>query len=662
MKHMKKLAGLLLALVMVLGMNVTAFATEPTYSITISNPADQDTYSAWKIFDVSYDGGGAYAYTIDKTVDTSNNATGWWAEVLKYMAITEGTTEPSTGKEPEADGSYKGNGLTLTPAPGTESTYVVRAATGNFSAPAFAEFLATKTEGKTYTDQKTAAKSGDTIPNVVLDLDYVEPEAGKEAKPYGPGYYLVTCKDKHDQGGKTALAELTTAAPKVEITDKNVPPAFEKEQQKDDGSWTQDGMDVQIGDTVNYKITSAVPDLTGYTKYDFIVTDILSEGLTLNYTSTDMEDKPTVTIKVGTGDNNTVYPPVDGKTSDWSVVPVYGYYTVENNVEKVVTEKDEKGTKTPYARGDKVTVNGEQITVQVVGFKASIDMVAKNYKDKQGQAIEITYSAVVNEKAVSGVETNEATLEYSNDPNDYTSTDTETDKTEVYDASIAVLKYNGATSDNGTNAKSGVEKVEYLSDAEFVLYRWAVETDGVLSFTTADTTDPTKQVPVTKKTAGAMKAYYKYTVAEAQDEKVEWIKATGTGNGVPTDATVMVTNTNGRLEPKEGSQAPYTGEDSNKTYSFGGLEAGAYYLLETAAPKGYNLLDHAVEVKVPGETGEGDSKVPVYAVTTPVANSAGTMLPSTGGVGTTIFYILGGVLVLGAAVLLIVRRRMRAEK
>ena len=48
--------------------------------------------------------------------------------------------------------------------------------------------------------------------------------------------------------------------------------------------------------------------------------------------------------------------------------------------------------------------------------------------------------------------------------------------------------------------------------------------------------------------------------------------------------------------------------------------------------------------------------------TTQIANYSGTVLPSTGGIGTTIFYILGGILVVGAGVLLITRRRTNAEK
>ena len=49
-------------------------------------------------------------------------------------------------------------------------------------------------------------------------------------------------------------------------------------------------------------------------------------------------------------------------------------------------------------------------------------------------------------------------------------------------------------------------------------------------------------------------------------------------------------------------------------------------------------------------------------VKTSVINQKGVVLPSTGGIGTTIFYVIGGILVVGAVVLLIVRRRMRNEE
>lgn len=75
-----------------------------------------------------------------------------------------------------------------------------------------------------------------------------------------------------------------------------------------------------------------------------------------------------------------------------------------------------------------------------------------------------------------------------------------------------------------------------------------------------------------------------------------------------------------------------------------------YYLREIKAPDGYNLLEEEIQVKL-NETTSID-----------VVNNSGSILPSTGGIGTTIFYVVGGALVLGAVVVLIARRRVRTNK
>ena len=74
-----------------------------------------------------------------------------------------------------------------------------------------------------------------------------------------------------------------------------------------------------------------------------------------------------------------------------------------------------------------------------------------------------------------------------------------------------------------------------------------------------------------------------------------------------------------------------------------------YYLVETKAPTGYNLLAEHVEL-----TKDTTDKVFIHQN---IENNKGTTLPSTGGIGTTIFYILGGLLVVGAAVILVARRK-----
>ena len=80
-----------------------------------------------------------------------------------------------------------------------------------------------------------------------------------------------------------------------------------------------------------------------------------------------------------------------------------------------------------------------------------------------------------------------------------------------------------------------------------------------------------------------------------------------------------------------------------------GLDTDTYYLEEIEAPAGYNML-----------TARQPVTPDVEDVTATVVNNVGTELPSTGGIGTTIFYALGGLMAVGAGVLLIAKKRMEA--
>ena len=92
-------------------------------------------------------------------------------------------------------------------------------------------------------------------------------------------------------------------------------------------------------------------------------------------------------------------------------------------------------------------------------------------------------------------------------------------------------------------------------------------------------------------------------------------------------------------------------KDTYSTAVIYGLDgADTYFLEETQAPEGYNKLPSAVEH--PMENSNGIENV---------QNVAGVVLPSTGGMGTTVFYILGGVMVIGALVVLVTNKRMRNQ-
>ncbi len=104
-----------------------------------------------------------------------------------------------------------------------------------------------------------------------------------------------------------------------------------------------------------------------------------------------------------------------------------------------------------------------------------------------------------------------------------------------------------------------------------------------------------------------------------------------------------------------------------------GLDTGTYTLEETKALDGYNELTGPVTVTIEATYNDETGAMQTHTVTytygndtgtgvVNIENNTGSILPGTGGIGTTIFYVIGGILVIGAAVLLITRRRMnRAE-
>lgn len=97
----------------------------------------------------------------------------------------------------------------------------------------------------------------------------------------------------------------------------------------------------------------------------------------------------------------------------------------------------------------------------------------------------------------------------------------------------------------------------------------------------------------------------------------------------------------------------------NGRFTIQGLGAGTYYLTETKQPAGYNKLSGPVTVVIDenGLVKVGESEAnPVK-----VENKTGTVLPSTGGAGTTMIYLIGGALVLGSGVVLVTKRRVKGK-
>ena len=124
----------------------------------------------------------------------------------------------------------------------------------------------------------------------------------------------------------------------------------------------------------------------------------------------------------------------------------------------------------------------------------------------------------------------------------------------------------------------------------------------------------------------------------------------------------------------DGTWNEVAGTKAGTVFTWSRLDDGDYKLEETKAPDGYNKVDdieftisaeHDIESDDPKLTslsgGNFTANVTAGTLTTDVENRAGSLLPETGGMGTTLFYMLGGLLVVGAAILLVSKKRMAYE-
>lgn len=514
MKTMKKILSLVMGLVMALAMSVTAFAVGGNYSITIENPAPGHTYEAYQIF------------AGDLTVKDGN-------KILSNISWGSGV---DTANLPDdlKDAAAVAEQLTK----------------GQMTAADFAKQIAPylKADG---VKTSNAVTGGYTI-------------SGLDA-----GYYLVKDQDNSlNDADDFYTAYIMEVVGDVTAKPKGDKPSLNKQiKDNDKDTWGVVG-DNQIGDTVEFRTISTVPNTEGYTKYDYIISDTMSDGLTSN-------------VKTADDVNITV----NGK-----VLPRDYYDVTENG-------------------------NSFQVHINILSAIHDGYMTA-------GAEIITSYSGVLNENAKvydDGKQENSAHLEYSNNPNDAEDKG-RTPDSKVYDWTF----------------KMDVHKVDKdnnpLEGAKFVLSK-----NGSLNV--ANMSCDENGVPtVTTDLIGLVRnADGDYVVATADDDKANIVYAIEAGN-----ATIK------------------------------GLDdVTDYYLYETKAPEGYNLLSKPVQFNIAAKYSEDGSALqvgyptvtvdkgnPSTDLSTNVVNQSGAELPSTGGIGTTIFYVVGGLLVVGAGIVLVTKKRM----
>lgn len=417
------------------------------------------------------------------------------------------------------------------------------------------------------------------------------------------GYYVIEDTTAPASGNVVSALMIDTTMPEAEIHVKATLPGVEKKILEGDSETEVETNEVSIGDTVKYQIKTKVPDMRGYNKYYFIVNDTLSKGLTY---ADNMKITINNVLKTAGADNDT------------------GDYHVEK------------------------TDNSDGTTSLVIVFHNFLQ-----YRDSEeigiGDPIEITFDATLNDEAAIGTSNdNDVTLTYSNNPkfdykgnniprDDEPTGETPKSTTKTYTTSITILKEDDK--DNiltGAAFKITGEGVNLVVTTGDVFVQDDSGTFWKLKDGTYTTEVPTLDT----------QEYYESTSVKYKKESKVTIDSNATG--IDVEAFV----------------------DADGKVVFAGLGAGVYTITETVVPKGYNGMD-PIELTI-----SFDKATEKFSVTSPpaemygntntiklkVVNKTGAELPGTGGIGTTIFYVVGGVLALAAVVLLVTKKKMSSKE
>ncbi len=445
------------------------------------------------------------------------------------------------------------------------------------------------------------------------------------------GYYLVT--DEYTDaahvadGAATLSRNVLAVVGNVTAKVKNDKPTVEK---KIMDPTPVDANKAGIGDHVFYQIKTKVPNWAGYDKYFFLINDDLSDGLTF-------DGVDNLVVKVGT---TTLVKDTD-----------YVVYLNDSGYDFRVAFKNIKG----YAVGTDITVN---------------------------------YSATVNANAVIGGNgnPNETDLTYSNNPND---------------SGKGNPSENPKPTDDIPTGKSGKDiTITYVAELDLTKYKDTIgagnELDGA-TFTLTGTS--TVIIPTTAEefVEDASGDYYKLANGKFTLTAPHGVIKDSNGNdAVASNESYYAAEALGDNPTKYSLKTVTTYETQQKEVFmqgtsanggkiiFKGLGAGTYTLKETVTPAGYTTatpIEFTITITVPetvtskeqtatygvssvspeGAVTLKDSSVTAGIYKTDVVDLSGTTLPSTGGMGTTILYVAGSILVLAAAILLITKRRMSSE-
>lgn len=623
MKRIKKFISVMMVLSMVLAMAIPVAATgtdgSAGYSITIAESNTGYVYDAYQIFKGTY----------LKEGDKASLGNIEWGDNVNVTSANDKFNNKSAAEVAAelADGATA-NGDD-TPA-----------------AKQFAEDIAGCLTG----DPKASA-SAPTNGKYVL--------SGLSA-----GYYLV--QNSQVPANTTYTRYILEVVGNVEAQPKTGTLEHDKyiEDKAPDG---QEGVDyykannAPIGQVVKYNIPVQLPEnLDAYKSYYLSFEDTMSKGLSINL----------ATIKVQAIASDVTEGKNVGNSADLKAV----MGTISSNPTKAadVTRYFWKPTTENDLQKD---ANGNtSISVNIADVKALNGVLNGDVKVGNNSWIILTYEVTLNADAVIGISGNEnyVKIEYSNDPNNSGVSSNEPDEPEnpptpdtptgetpnkdvkTFTTELAILKTDEegdilpgvqfTLSGNGVNvslrteesfveAKDGIYYL--LSNNSYTLTAPIIggDEDNTIHYTDFD-----------KETQQITKKYNRVTNIVQTSGENESYKITGT-------------------------------VDARGRVVFTGLGAGKYTLTEVkeSTPSGYNTIDpisfeivftKSNDGKSGGFSVTGTDKISVATdniLQATIINQRGSLLPSTGGIGTTIFYVIGGILVVGAAILLVTKKRMSNE-
>lgn len=245
MKTVKRALALVLALTLLLAMNATVFAADDTYTITISgdNVVAGHTYEAYQIFK------GDLAEKDSKTILSNIE----WGSGVNGDAL-----------------------LTALKADATLGNDFKDCAT----AAQVADVLATYGSDAEKTQQFAKLAGANLNAAVARTSTWNESGTNYSISSLAPGYYLVKDKDDSAPSSDAYTRYILQVVHNVTVNAKTDVPTVDKNIKEGDTSVKANN--ASIGDVINYEVKSAVPDMTGYTKYFFVLNDTMSKGLTFN--------------------------------------------------------------------------------------------------------------------------------------------------------------------------------------------------------------------------------------------------------------------------------------------------------------------------------------------------------------------------------------------